>query len=102
MLGVDAALDGVAAEDDILLLERQRLAGSLSRLDFVHKVWPSEANFLLVRVDGAERIMAGCRDRKVLLRYFGGDLADCIRISVGSREENDVLLEVLESLQEES
>jgi len=83
-----------------IVRERERLADALAKFDLVRKVWPSEANFLLVRVDDAEAVMAGCRERKVLLRYFGGDLSDCIRISVGSREENDRLLEALASLRE--
>jgi len=83
-----------------IVRERQRVADNLSRLNFVRKVWPSEANFLLIAVDNAETIVEGCRQRKVLLRYFGGELADCIRISIGSPEENDLLLAVLDDLQE--
>ncbi|NQV86298.1 MAG: histidinol-phosphate transaminase, partial [Woeseiaceae bacterium] len=62
---------------------------------FVSKVWPSEANFFLVRVDDAIAMMNYCKAHKVLLRHFGGELSDCIRITVGSRSDNDTLLSVL-------
>lgn len=86
-----------AVEDTVL--ERERLREALAAYDFVTKIWPSDANFLLVRVVDAPRIMRHCASRHVLLRHFGGDLDDCIRISVGSPEENDQLLRALDSLE---
>ena len=82
-----------------IISERERLAAALERHSFVSKVWPSDANFLLVRVDNAERIMARCAEQNVLLRDFGGELENCIRISIGSREENDLLLRALKTLE---
>jgi histidinol-phosphate aminotransferase len=75
--------------------ERDRLARTLEQYDFVTKVWPSDANFLLVRVDDAARIMRRCTEQNVLLRDFGNELENCIRISIGSPEENDRLLQAL-------
>jgi len=42
--------------------------------------------------------MRRCQEQNVLLRHFGGALDDCIRISVGSRDENDQLLRALDTL----
>jgi len=84
------------------VLERERLRKALAGYDFVTKIWPSDANFLLIRAVDAPRIMRHCAARHVLLRHFGGDLDDCIRISVGSPEENDQLLRALDSLQGEA
>lgn len=78
--------------------ERERLAAALQRYGFVTKVWPSDANFLLVRMQDAQAIMTHCARHKVLLRHFGGDLEDCIRVSIGSPAENDSLLAALDSL----
>lgn len=72
--------------------ERERITPLIATYEFVTKVWPSAANFFLIRVTNAEMVMACCERHKVLLRHFGGDLADCIRITVGSREDNDRLL----------
>ena len=91
------ALAERAVEETVL--ERERLREALAAYDFVTKIWPSDANFLLVRVVDAPRIMRHCASRRVLLRHFGGDLDDCIRISVGSPEENDQLLRALDSLE---
>ncbi len=78
-----------------VIAERSRLMSAISNYDFVSKVWPSEANFFLIRVDDAVAMMNHCKAHKVLLRHFGGELADCIRITVGSQSDNDTLLSVL-------
>ena len=78
--------------------ERERLRTALADYDFVTKVWPSDANFLLISVVDAPRVMRQCAAHNVLLRHFGGDLDDCIRISIGSRDENEQLLRALGSL----
>ncbi len=65
----------------------------------VRRVWPSAANFVLVQVDDAPALMQQSQDSKVLLRYFGGDLSDCVRITVGAPEENDRLLQMFAALE---
>jgi histidinol-phosphate aminotransferase len=79
--------------------ERERLSTALRRLPFVRRVWPSAANFILVEVADARELMQHCADDKVLLRYFGGDLADYVRITVGTPAENDRLLESMSSME---
>jgi histidinol-phosphate aminotransferase len=79
--------------------ERDRLAESLTQYGFVLKVWPSDANFLLVRFADAKRVARRCAEQKVLLRDFAGELDNCIRISIGSKEENDELLRTLNTLE---
>jgi len=83
-----------------IISERQRLITAVAGYDFVQKVWPSEANFFLVRVANAEAVMRRCEENKVLLRHFGRSLSDCIRITVGSPSDNDQLLRVLDTLTE--
>ena len=89
-LAEQAVLDTIA--------ERERLVAALTNYAFVGKVWPSDANFLLVRFEDAAAVMRRCQEQNVLLRHFGGALDDCIRISVGSRDENDQLLRALDTL----
>lgn len=81
-----------------VVVERERLATALEGYGFVLKVWPSDANFLLVRVTHADLVMSRCAEQDILLRHFGGELDDCIRISIGSREDNDLLLAALDTL----
>lgn len=78
-----------------LIASRDNLAGRLAELDCVKKVHPSDANFLLVEVVDAQAIydfLKGCgvivRNRsKVTL------CGNCLRITVGTEEENDLLIE---------
>ncbi|MDH3429027.1 MAG: histidinol-phosphate transaminase [Gammaproteobacteria bacterium] len=78
-----------------IVTERERLIDAIGTMSFVRRVWPSAANFFLIEVDNAEQLLQECNNDKVLLRYFGGALADCVRITVGSPSENDRLLQVL-------
>lgn len=81
-----------------VISERERVTATIAEFDFVQKVWPSEANFFLVRVVNPTRVMEHCKAHKVLLRQFDGNLHDCIRITVGSRADNDRLLQALKTL----
>jgi histidinol-phosphate aminotransferase len=78
-----------------VIAERSRLIDTIDKYDFVSKVWPSEANFFLIRTTNALAIMEHCKSKNVLLRHFVGELSDCIRITVGSKSDNDTLLRVL-------
>ena len=77
--------------------ERERLARELSRLGF--GVPPSDANFLWVETKRpAKDVFEGLAASKILVRSFharGGRLANRLRITVGTREENDRLLDVI-------
>ncbi|MBT8105226.1 MAG: histidinol-phosphate transaminase [Woeseiaceae bacterium] len=95
-------LETARANVSVIVAERERLADALRDFDIVTRVWPSDANFLLVRFVDAAAVMRRCAAQKVLLRHFGGVLEDCIRISIGTREENDTLLRTLESIDGDS
>jgi len=81
--------------------ERSRLSTAVAAYDFVAKVWPSDANFFLIRTAAAAAIVDHCKVHKVLLRHFGGELSDCIRITVGSESDNDALLSALNSFRKD-
>ena len=78
--------------------ERERLTLALREFPFVRRIWPSAANFFLMQVDDASSLMAQSSEDKVLLRYFGGDLSDCVRVTVGTHAENDRLLQTFTKL----
>jgi histidinol-phosphate aminotransferase len=82
---------------DALVEERHRLASALARLPGL-TVYPSGANFVLVRVDsGGHALWQRLVDRGVLVRDFSHvpRLEDCLRITVGTPAEDDVLLAAL-------
>jgi histidinol-phosphate aminotransferase len=75
-----------------VVLERERMIAAIREFPVVRRVWPSAGNFFLVEVDGVDALLQQTSSDNILLRYFGGSLADCVRISVGTRDENDLLL----------
>lgn len=79
--------------------ERERLRDELASFSLVRRVWPSFANFVLVEVDDAHSLMCHSTEDKVLLRYFGGTLENCVRITVGAPDENTRLLESMARLE---
>jgi len=89
--GLAAARESVAT----LVAERARLAPALARLPAVKRVWPSDANYLLVEVADAARALAAGRAAGVVWRDRSKDVPRCIRITVGTAEENNATLEVL-------
>ena len=89
-----AAMAGVVAD---IVSERERLLAGLAEIPGV-RAWPSAANFVLVRVPGAAEVRRRLRDEhSILVRDFSAapGLGDCLRLSVGTREENDALLDAL-------
>ena len=95
-----ASLDEADRWLDAIISERGRLVRELQAFGFVRRIWPSAANFFLIEIDDARGLMEQSRKDRVLLRYFGSDLADCVRITVGTPEENDRLLQTFRSFAE--
>lgn len=81
-----------------IVSERERMARALDGFGFVRRVWPSAANFLLVRVDDAPFLSDEVRRDGILLRDFDRDLPGCLRISIGSVQDNNRLLASLERI----
>jgi histidinol-phosphate aminotransferase len=80
--------------------EREKMGQSLKALHGV-TVFPSEANFFLVRVPDADRTFEGLKRQGVLVRNLNSPaLKNCLRITVGTPDENRILLNALkEALQ---
>ena len=74
--------------------ERAALGAALERLPGV-TVFPSHANFFLVRVREAERTDQALRRQGVLVKNLHPGLRNCLRITVGTPEENRILLTAL-------
>jgi histidinol-phosphate aminotransferase len=82
-----------------LLQERDRLAQELASMDMILKVFPSDANFLLVKVEDPGGLYAYLMQEGIIVRDRSTvPLCEgCLRITVGSPEENRLLLESLNS-----
>jgi len=101
-----AAAELLLARRDVLELqtrsivaERARLEGALDRLPGVRR-FPSAANFVLARVPDAARAQEALERRGILIRNLHGShplLAHCLRLTVGTPDENAKLIEALAS-----
>ncbi len=83
----------------VLRQERSRLSAALQNMAGV-QVFPSQANMLLVRVPDSARAFAGMKARGVLVKNIAGMhplLANCLRLTVGTPEENTAMLRALEA-----
>ncbi|MBL8202495.1 MAG: histidinol-phosphate transaminase [Chromatiales bacterium] len=87
----------LARRRGLILAERERLMAALPHVPGIDRVWPSAANFILVESREAPAVVARARAAGILLRDFSRDplLPGGIRITIGSAEENDKLLEAL-------
>lgn len=77
--------------------ERDRLTTALIELPIVERVYPSDANFVLVKTHDAEAIYRYLIEQKIVVRNRGSvELCDgCLRITIGTLQENYRLLEAL-------
>ena len=77
--------------------QRRVVADALARLPMVQRVYPSEANFLLVRFDDPEAVYARLIREGIIVRNRSGvrGCEGCLRITIGREEENRKLLESL-------
>ncbi|NKE66459.1 histidinol-phosphate transaminase [Ramlibacter sp. RBP-2] len=105
VLNAEAALfalehaDVFAAQAAQIRSQRAALLAELARLPGV-KPWPSDANMILVRVPDAARAFAGLKERRVLVKNVSTMhplLADCLRLTVGTPQENAELLAALQA-----
>ncbi|MBQ3930273.1 MAG: histidinol-phosphate transaminase [Paludibacteraceae bacterium] len=87
-------IDDMKAQVKEILAERSRMAEELQKLDCVETVYPSEANFLLVKVDDANARYKKLVESGVIVRNRTTvQLCEgCLRITIGSQTENNQLL----------
>lgn len=90
----------IAEQAAAIKSERSRLETALARLPGV-SVYPAQTNFVLVRVGHAGGVFEGLKTKRILIKNLDGWhplLANCLRITVGTPEENDLLLSAVAEL----
>jgi histidinol-phosphate aminotransferase len=96
-------IGGVEEELIQIKMERSRVEEYLLQNELVKVVYPSESNFFLFKVDDANAFYTYFVERNVILRnrtnVFG--CKNCLRITIGTQEENNRFIEVFESLKNE-
>jgi histidinol-phosphate aminotransferase len=83
-----------------IIAERELVKIELSKIPTVKKVYPSQANFLLVKIDSAKDVYQKLTTRGIVLRDRSNVILcdDCLRITIGTSQENKTLIEELKKL----
>lgn len=89
--------DKVNAWIKTIVEEREKLSSEISKLDFVLKVYPSEANFILVKTKDATALYNYLVSKEIITRDRSKvELCEgCLRITIGTKEQNELLLNTL-------
>ena len=88
------------SEIEILLQQREYLKESLAELNIVKRIFPTDANFILIEVEDATMIYNLLVNKKIITRNRTSQVKNCIRISVGTPEENKELMAELKNIQQ--
>lgn len=84
-----------------IIEQRVLLANELKTFEQVLGVYPSQANFLLVRFRDAQKVYEGLIREQIVVRNRNSLIEGCIRISIGSENENKKLLDALKKIEHE-
>ncbi|UOK41753.1 MULTISPECIES: histidinol-phosphate transaminase [Flavobacterium] len=89
-------------EIELLLIkgEKNILLKQLLQVYFIQNVYPSDANFILIKVDDAEKRYSQLLEKGIVIRNRSNQplCENCLRISVGTAEENQYLINTLKTL----
>jgi len=102
----EAALERLKNQDQVnqevqeIISERNQLIVDLQEIDLVNKIYPSDANFLLVKVDDANKRYNQLVKQGIVVRNRSNQVLceNCLRFTVGTSNENKRLIEVLKEL----
>ena len=93
-------IDEIKKNIDFVLNQRKLLVSSLEKLDFVEKIYKSDANFLLVKVDNADLRYNQLSEKGIIVRNRSNQplCQNCLRITIGTKIENNSLIKTLNEL----
>ncbi len=89
----------VSENIQLIIRERQRVYGTLADIPGVEP-YRSDANFILFKVGGADSVFEKLIEKDILIRNFNkpGRLENCMRVTIGTPEENDRFLDALRGI----
>lgn len=103
-LGLDALQDTEAVNNWIkeVVQQKELLVKQLSRFSFVGKIYPSDANFILLKVKDANRLYDHLASSEVIVRNRSKEVhcENCLRITIGTPLENERVIELLKQYQQ--
>lgn len=104
ILNQKAAMEALSAKNEKsdrvskILNEKEFLMEELEKLPVVEEIFPSDANFLLVRVSDANYVYNQLINKKIITRNRHSQIGNCIRITVGTFNENRLLISELKKI----
>jgi histidinol-phosphate aminotransferase len=83
-----------------IISEREKLKEGLSKIDLIKKIYPSDANFLLVKMTNARSVYEALVKKGIIVRDRSNVMLcdDCLRITIGTQQENQILLNELKQV----
>ena len=93
-------IDVLYQQAEQIKTDRQAVYNELSNSQGVN-VWPSDANFILFRVNDADHVHAALKNKKILIKNLNGAhplLENCLRVTIGTEEENNSFISSLKSI----
>jgi len=78
--------------------EKRRLITRLKKIDIIEYIYPSDANFLLVKVKDADLVYKQLAEKNIIVRNRTSVVENCLRITVGTKRENNTLVRELKKI----
>ncbi|MGB1979170.1 MAG: histidinol-phosphate transaminase [Flavobacteriaceae bacterium] len=106
-LTLEAAYEQIENQQDhvkqmvaIMTQERERIITAIQDLAFIKTIFPSDANFFMIRVDDSQLRYQQLLDHNIVVRNASKNILcdNCLRISIGTVTENNQLIKVLRTL----
>ena len=93
-------IDQIKIGIELVLEEKKLLVAFLERLEFVEKIYESDSNFILVRVDNADLRYNQLSEKGIIVRNRSNQYLcqNCLRITIGTENENKSLIKTLSQL----
>lgn len=93
-------INKINIDKSLILSEKDRLREALLQLKFIDTVYPSQANFLLVKVDNARKRYEQLLDHGIVVRDRSSQplCENTLRLTVGTPEENNTLIKILKGI----
>ncbi|RTY89090.1 histidinol-phosphate transaminase [Flavobacterium sp. GT3R68] len=92
--------ESVFSEINLIKEEKQQLLKELVEIKFIEKIFPTDANFILIKVDDATKRYNQLLEKCVVIRNRTTQplCANCLRITIGTKQENEQLIKILKLL----
>lgn len=93
-------LDLISEQINLIKTERLRVISELKSLNMIQQIYPSDANFILVKVDDANKRYQELIENKLVVRNRSQEplCKNCLRLTIGTPAENTKLITILKSL----